>query len=201
MEDDMQKALFIHGLNSGKNSSTGQAVKTLLEKNSIQLIVPSLEILNPEKTLQEVNSLIKEQEVSLIIGHSMGGFYTLASLNGPMKIYINPCLLPAEILPTLTDDVDQELIKIFRRLTDEAFRNIDREVCIASYGIFAKEDTLFSFYDLFKKNFGQRCCYINGGHKPLKEDLAQALDFALNSIKSDISRFLKEDDILGELLL
>lgn len=150
-------------------------------------------MLNPEKTLQEINSLI--------IGHSMGGFYTLASLNGPMKIYINPCLLPAEILPALIGDVDQELIKIFRRLTDEAFRNIDREVRIASYGIFAKDDTLFSFYDLFKKYFGNRCRYINGSHKPSKEDLAQALDFALNSIKSDIKCFLKEDEVLGKLLL
>lgn len=67
----MQKALFIHGLNSDKNSSIWQVVKALLEKHGIELIVPSLDILNPEKTLQEVNSLIKEQNVSLIIGHSM----------------------------------------------------------------------------------------------------------------------------------
>ncbi|UTY28853.1 hypothetical protein [Treponema putidum] len=66
----MQKALFIHGLNSDKNSGTGQVVKTLLEKHGIELIVPSLDILNPEKTLQEVNSLIRKQNVSLIIGHS-----------------------------------------------------------------------------------------------------------------------------------
>lgn len=66
----MQKALFIHGLNSDKNSGTGQVVKTLLEKHGIKLIVPSLDILNPEKILQEVNSLIREQNVSLIIGHS-----------------------------------------------------------------------------------------------------------------------------------
>ncbi|UTC74046.1 hypothetical protein E4O03_07225 [Treponema sp. OMZ 792] len=197
----MQKALFIHGLNSDENSSTGQIVKTLLEKYGIELIVPSFDILNPEKTLQEINSLIRDLHISTIVGHSMGGFYTLASLNGPIKIYINPCLLPAEILPALIGDVDQELIKIFRRLTDEAFRNIDREVRITSYSIFAKEDTLFSFYDLFKKYFGNRCRYINGSHKPSKEDLAQALDFALNLIKSDIKCFLKEDEVLGKLLL
>lgn len=67
----MQKALFIHELNSDKNSSTGQVVKMLLEKHGIEFIVPSLDILNPEKTLQEVKSLIREQNVSLIIGHSM----------------------------------------------------------------------------------------------------------------------------------
>ncbi|WP_255810106.1 hypothetical protein [Treponema denticola] len=31
----MQKTLFIHGLNSDKNSGTGQVVKTLLEKHGI----------------------------------------------------------------------------------------------------------------------------------------------------------------------
>lgn len=66
----MQKVLFIHGLNSDKNLSTGQVVKTLLEKHGIKLIVPSLDILNPEKILQKVNSLIREQNISLIIEHS-----------------------------------------------------------------------------------------------------------------------------------
>jgi len=184
----MNKALYVHGLNSDKNSHTGQIVKTLMSGYGVELTIPSFSSLNPEQTIAQIDSIIKDENIKLVIGHSLGGFYTLAARKGPMKIYINPCFAPADILPSLTDEADRKLLDIFRRLTSEFFNRIDAEEKAASYGIFAKNDTLFSFYELFKKTFGNNCTYIDGGHKPEADDLAagfkraaEFLPFALNA--------------------
>ncbi|MGI5174192.1 hypothetical protein H0R92_11420 [Treponema sp. OMZ 840] len=184
----MNRALYIHGLNSDKNSHTGHIVKSLMSGYGVEPIIPSFPSLNPEQAVLQINSIIKDEDIKLVIGHSLGGFYTLAARTGPMKIYINPCFAPADILPSLTDEADGKVLDIFRRLTEEAFERIGAEEKAASYGIFAKNDTLFSFYELFKRTFGNNCTYINGGHKPEAEDLAQGfkraaefLPFALNT--------------------
>lgn len=98
------KYVYVHGFNSGKSSSTGEALKELLP-NVICLEYDS------SKTFSENLSSLKTQLLSqiddedfVLIGSSLGGFYVerlgfeLRNYNHIGNILINPCNNPKDQL-------------------------------------------------------------------------------------------------------
>lgn len=84
--------LFIHGYASSGSGTTATNIKTVFKN----IIAPDFEITNFKKTNSQILKLL--DEVDIIIGHSLGGFYT-ANLDSPkhFKILINPCLDPKKL--------------------------------------------------------------------------------------------------------
>lgn len=104
-----KKALFVHGFNSGSDSSTGAQVKKYLEegyyrKEKYSVDVFDFDMLNPKETIGRIWDASKSHEYNLIVGHSLGGFYVLASPYDIQKIVINPCMFPSVEIPKLDDN-------------------------------------------------------------------------------------------------
>ena len=93
----MKKILYIHGFMSSANSST---VKRLKERfgNEFEIITPELDG-DPHRSIARINDIITTEEPCLIVGSSLGGFYTLMSESkGIPVIVVNPCINPYQHL-------------------------------------------------------------------------------------------------------
>jgi len=88
----MKKILFIHGLGSSSNSST---VKLLKKNYSQHAEWHAIDVYcDPDISMQLINDYIKNNDIDILVGTSMGGFYILCTeFNGP-KIVVNPVLYP-----------------------------------------------------------------------------------------------------------
>lgn len=69
------KALFIHRLNSDKDSTTGKIVKRILSDFGIDVVLETFDLLNPASVIEKIDERVSE--VDLLIGYSLGGFYVL----------------------------------------------------------------------------------------------------------------------------
>ncbi len=92
-----KKVLFIHGFLSSANGMT----ITKLKKRygyKYDFIVPELDA-DPSVSIPKLNDIIKNEQPSLIIGSSLGGFFALMCDSGNIPVFvINPCVNPYEHL-------------------------------------------------------------------------------------------------------
>ena len=72
------KALFIHGFGGSKDSRTGKVVASILKEYDIETITETFNLLNVDETLAKIDKIILKNNVHLLLGTSLGGFYTLA---------------------------------------------------------------------------------------------------------------------------
>lgn len=162
----LKRVLIIHGFNSSGNGTTASNIKSVLNDFGItKIIAPNFNLLNYDETISKINELSKN--VDIVIGHSLGGYYAM-SLERPenFKILINPCIDPSIINLTLNSNKKINLRGLNRQLT---------------FGMFAKSDELFDFYDYFKDNFSAEFygvlnyTRIPGTHRPDKDSLERGL--------------------------
>ncbi|MCI6642256.1 MULTISPECIES: YqiA/YcfP family alpha/beta fold hydrolase [Campylobacter] len=184
--DDLKskRVLIIHGFNSSGNGTTATNLKSVLNSFGItKIIAQSFNLLNYNETISKINELSKN--VDIIIGHSLGGYYAM-SLERPenFKILINPCIDPLTINTTLKP---LNSLKSFNPLN--ALNTLNTLKVFNSqltFGIFAKSDELFDFYDYFKEKFSSifygvlNYTRIPGTHKPDKDALERGLIKAFN---------------------
>ena len=162
----MINILYIHGLGSSSKSSTGRLLSSL-SNEKMTFYNPSFS-LSPKKALEEINAFIKENNIDMVVGSSMGGFYAL-QCDCKYGVVINPALTPIKDIksavgygehPTPNNDgtfiIDEEF---FRELDDiirrnyqgddpnEWYKSFDKEKVFA--GIFGEQDELFSHYEDF----------------------------------------------------
>lgn len=179
-----KKALFVHGFNSGSDSSTGAQVKKYLEEghyygDKYAVDVLDFDMLNPAQTIKRIWDGSKSHEYSLIVGHSLGGFYVLASQFDIQKLVINPCMFPSVEIPKLDDNhvVTPELIEQWKMLESEIYCQIDPETKDLIAGVFGESDPLFSYYEKFQSVYGKwRAVKVPGEHKFTDEQIKVALD-------------------------
>lgn len=180
----MKNALFIHGLNSDCFSETGNKVKKILESCRYKTINPSFDVLSPKKTLEQINRLIVDENIQLIIGHSLGGFFTAACMDEVKKIFINPCLDPDKVLHLINDKINKKILNEFieiKKMTVEKYleHNLNKSV----YGLFGNADELFSHLDTFKSYYKDESYeIISCGHKPSFEILNKYLPKAVQNL-------------------
>lgn len=91
-----QKILYLHGLGSSGQSST---VQKLLAQG-LDVIAPSYRPEYYHESLSALSLVLQENQVSLIVGTSMGGYYALklAEITQLPVLVVNPCFEPATIL-------------------------------------------------------------------------------------------------------
>lgn len=81
---------------------------------------------------------------------------------------------PAIEIPKLTDVPDLALSE-FAKLKESVYNDIDGEVRLFTYGIFGKNDELFSYRELFSKLYGCKdnvnVLQIDANHKLTKSQL------------------------------
>ena len=199
----MERILFIHGFGGDKTSSTGQNVKKVLKDMDVDFtfITDTFELLDYNGTLSKIDFLVKENNISLIISHSFGAFYTLCYKGNVKKILINPCMEPSVAIPPLMKTPTEEelksynkyfncddslFIKQYEKAEKDAYSNVDSSNKI--FGIFAKNDELFSckdkFTSLYATNKEDNSIRVEGGHKIGVDSLKIALPKAITYINS-----------------
>lgn len=163
----MKKALYIYGFNSNSNSSTKDMLNTLLKEFGYEVVSVDYDQMDPNASLDKIEDYVETNDIDLVIGSSLGGFYTLCVSNNVKKIVINPCMFPSKELPKIVKLPDDVLIEYKRLETflyeDNTMLSIDDVI-----GLFGTNDELFSYYDYFKSIF-YKAYKFNSPHRPTIE--------------------------------
>ena len=164
--------LYIHGLGSNGNSNTFNNIKSLFP--DLNVYSETFDLMNPSKTMAQIDDCVKRFNISKIIASSFGAFYAMCYKGGVGKILINPCMDPVTEIPKLTS-VDDSFLEELKSLTPQI--NPDREDRLSTFAIFGKNDELFSYADLYKKMYGSKnMMRVAGGHRLNERQLGAAID-------------------------
>lgn len=172
----MKTVLYIHGFNGNPKGGTFDGlVKYFSTKEDYQVIsfpFPKLHT-DVEETQKEIERLIEENNVQILIGASLGGFYTLCCKKSVKKIVINPCMIPSVEIPMLKDRITGEPIHIEEKVLN-SWRTLEKFDLPLEFknaaGIFGKQDKTFhydennNFSPLFKEKFSDKITLIDGVH-------------------------------------
>lgn len=191
------KALFIHGFNSDRNSTTGKYVRNVLKNYGYDVLHPTFDLFDVENTVNEINRIISREKIVLIVGHSLGGFFTFAAKSGPVKIYINPCFNPIKELSELDPSLPVDAAAFENVFENKKY--IDGEEKALSYGLFASNDELFSYKDFYRAHLGNNYSIIEGGtHRPTQKEMEDNLPIALFILEKNNKTLINSDNSLKE---
>ena len=142
------RILYIHGLDGSPNGSTGVAIREFFEDDIV--ISPKFDnLLDFGKTFDQIRSILNTEDINIIVGHSLGAFYTLAlNTDEASKIIINPCMFPSLEIPTLVD-VDSQWIQEMTDIENRIYEEANSLIRQTTFAIFGKNDNLFSYKDTF----------------------------------------------------
>ena len=149
MED---RILYIHGFNGSPNGTTGTFIKNFF-KDAI-IIAPELDLLDYDNTISKLKDIIKDNTITIVVGHSLGAFYTLAlNTDEAFKIVINPCLYPSIEIPKLCPLANEwiEKISTAEKILYTHITGLIRQTTFAS---FSDNDELFSYKTVFDEIYG-----------------------------------------------
>ena len=172
--ENKKNILYIHGLDSGKNSDTFQTLKAHF--SDYEWHTETFDLLNPSVASKQIDDIIKRKNITTIVASSLGAFYGLNIRNSLAKILINPCLLPSIELPKLVKYVD---VETFERMEEDIYSNIDQELRIYTLGVFGDKDELFDYSSLFAKLY-RRIKRVSGGHKLDNKSLISSVQVGLD---------------------
>lgn len=183
----MKTVLYIHGFNGNPKGGTYDGLvsffKDKTEYRVISFPFPELHT-DAEKTQKEIERYIDENDVSILTGASLGGFYTLTCRRSVFKVAINPCMLPSHEIPLLKDrntgasvTISTNVLKKWREL--EKY-DIPAD-CKHAAGIFGKQDETFHYDEnhnykpLFEQLFGSNAVLVEGVHSLTAEQIAEGM--------------------------
>ena len=87
--------LYVHGLGSGKNSKTLEDIKIFFN----DYIVHGIEVNeNAAESVKKIQYYVDHNDIDIIIGCSMGGFYASYIMNVKHKFLVNPAFQIVEII-------------------------------------------------------------------------------------------------------
>lgn len=174
----MKNILYIHGLNSDKNSYTGNKLKELFP--SYHWVLESFDLLDVVNTTAKIIQLLKENNIDTVVSSSLGCVYNLflkkvKSQTQEMvnKIVINPCCLPSKELPRIGSNIPMAR-EYCEAMEFNIYQRHEENSCKKLFGIFSKNDELFQYHDFFVEKYGnsQDCnaIWVEGGHAQLAEE-------------------------------
>ena len=184
--DKPMNILYVHGFGSNKNSNTGKYLKDYFKGHKVY--THTFDLLDIDATMSEIDMLIKKYNISLLIGSSFGGFYVLNNKMGTQRLVINPCMKPSVELPKITT-VPEDFIQRLEKIESTYLNNIDAETRATTFAIFGKDDELFSYKDLYAKNFNHYV-EVSGKHRMEQNHLNQGLskiEPMINGVKNQIT--------------
>lgn len=180
--------LFIHGYNSDSNSGTGQQVKAYFKNHNV--IIPDFHLFDVFGTYKKIQDIVIQKKIDLIVGHSLGGFYTLACPVKCQKLVLNPCMYPSVEIPKLkprpnhpedSGEPPEETIKIWKEQEEKVYSSFDKKETGTVKGVFGKNDPLFGYKKRFDEIYGKdNSILTDGEHKFSDSQLHLALDCILH---------------------
>lgn len=108
--------LYLHGFASSGNSGTAKDIQECLPK--CKVISPDLPI-HPSEASALIQKIIDEQEIDLVIGTSMGGYFA-AQISDKMKILVNPSFHVSRMMKNRLGDNYEMTIPYFKPREDGA---------------------------------------------------------------------------------
>ena len=178
----MKKILYVYGYGGSASGSTVTMLKRLMPEG---YTVESFTYTQADfvKARQEILDYIREHNIDLVIGSSLGGFIAL-TLNGVPRIVVNPCWYPADELPRI--DVSDEIVRTYapyNRWVEEHITPDDRPLVHAFFG---DQDELFGerYVGEFLRHYPEQQCHrIHSAHH-LSEEGAMSIVGLLDSCYS-----------------
>lgn len=171
----MKKALFIHGYLGDGDSKTGICVKEAL-KDEYDFICPNFDLTDVNGTLAKINEILKNENIELLSGTSLGSFYVLAADFSGQKLIVNPCMKPSEEIPLLHSDrkIPEEILTLWKTVENQIFNEKNTQKI---QGFFANSDELFGdkYIPLFEHCFGKEYYRFDGGHHGYNPNLTEAV--------------------------
>ena len=209
MAKNKNNILYIHGFNGSPNGSTGTFVQNFFDGDAA-VIAPQLDLLDFEKTLDEIEAIIRAEDINIIVAHSFGSFYTFALQDETMmKIVINPCMFPSIEIPKLIDDHDdfpEGWVGMFEKLEEEIYSHATGLICQTTFGIFGKDDELFRYENEFEKIYGTRSLRnmvnhmeVPGQHRLPDRSLERGLSKALYYAEVFDPKFRMQESVMPHL--
>lgn len=175
------KILYLHGIGSGANSNTAkQLIKYFTDDSEVEILAPELPAM-PRDAFNFILELQKHEQPNIVIGTSLGGFYA-RYLHGPIKILINPAMMPTDVVKAVgfgthkflkprnngeqTYTVDETFIEQLQEIADSQDAFIDDEMLAETFAFFGTNDTIISNYDIFKSIYREyHAKYIEAEHR------------------------------------
>lgn len=176
----MQKnALYVHGLGSSKDSSTFKSLK----KNFPQYNWTSdtFDLLDVDGTNNKIDNILRSKNIALVVGSSLGAFYTLAIKNSIAKVVINPCMHPSIEIPKLVTDKSVPVEK-FKAVEQDTYASIDGEMRRSTFGIFGTQDELFSYKKEFIRLYGRNYVCVSDNHRLKERNLLSTVQYATDKL-------------------
>ena len=165
-------------------------LRQMLYPHGVKVIAPDLPVL-PAEAIALLRNLVETENPDLIIGTSMGGFYT-ELLRGRKRILVNPSFKMARMLtfkgmgryPFLNKredgakdfKVDKQMIDQFKALEKESFAKITPEECNNVHAFFGNADKMTAeFQPLFCKHYGKEQFAIFEGEHRLNDAILNSV--------------------------
>ena len=186
--------LYIHGLNSDKNSTTFLTLKSHFL--DFEWHTETFDLLNPSVATKQIDDIIKRKNITTIVASSLGAFYGLNIRNSLAKILINPCMKPSIEIPKLADNVD---VEVFDKMEDNIYSNIDGELRMCTYAVFGDRDELFDYSEMFSRLYGKNFIKVKGSHILDNDTLLSSVQSGLRYF-SELNRKLEMSDSLLDII-
>ena len=190
----MKNILYIHGLNSDKNSYTFKTLKSGLK--DYNWYTDTFDLLNTDVTIQQIEDIIKTNNISTVVASSLGAFYGLNVRDSLAKILINPCMKPSIEIPKLADNVD---VEVFDKMEENIYSNIDGELRMCTYAVFGDRDELFDYSEMFSRLYGKNFIKVKGGHILDNNTLLSSVQSGLRYF-NELNRKLEMSDSLLDII-
>ncbi len=101
----MKKLLYIHGFRSSAQSGTILDLKA----NYHDVEIHAFDVTHhPVESIKKIEDYIAEHGIDILVGTSLGGFYTLCARVDIPKIAVNPVILPEDSLSEMPE-IGQEV--------------------------------------------------------------------------------------------
>ena len=93
-----KKILYIHGFNSAGGGHKSEEVQKMFP--DWQVLSPTFDYKDPAGVAKRLDSLVRTQRISVVMGTSLGGFFTIycAKKHSLPVVVINPTIRPSETL-------------------------------------------------------------------------------------------------------
>ena len=186
-----KRILFIYGFGGSPDSTFCRLIREALPEDEYDVLCPEYPQEDVEKSISLLEDFIKQEHCDLVMGTSLGGFFTLCLSTSLPRVVINPCMKPSVELPKLKTRPDHPDDKLASKVMIDACRKHEDEVNLRlknssfkNIGLFAENDELLG--TKYKKDFETYygdARSIPGGHHGNKEAIpaiCQAIKDALS---------------------
>lgn len=159
-----KKIMYVHGFLSSGQSGTVKMLQELMPNAT--LAADDLPV-HPEEAVEMLHKMVETEKPDLVIATSMGGMFT-EMLKGYDRILVNPAFEMGHTMSSMTGKqvfqnprkdgvqelmVTKGLIKEYKAITTQCFKDITPEEQSRVYGLFGDKDPVVHTFDIFHEHY------------------------------------------------